>query len=206
MSKILVHKYWTIPDHFVYQYYELLDNTKGPFRLHGNCIALPHCSVLHRNCDVAALWCHLEVEFILTWNAVKLQWLAAESNRYTDIAIWTDLNTFYRMLISHFWEMLVYQKCSSIHQYWDGPVSGIWSIPFLSISGEAFVGVPWCSFKGVMKYDTLSVEDRASKFKKKIGGTLKKMFNCNARSVQSVLWQVLCAIKVLGVVLATCII
>ena len=55
----------------------------GPFILCRNCVALPQCNVLHRNCDVTALWCHMKVKLILIWNDVMLQWLAAESNQYT---------------------------------------------------------------------------------------------------------------------------
>ena len=50
------------------------------------CVALPHCTRLHRNYDVTALRCRMKVKFILTWNAVKLRWLAAESNRYISTA------------------------------------------------------------------------------------------------------------------------
>ena len=59
---------------------------KGPFILRCNCVALPQCTLLHRNCDVTALWCRMKVNFILTWNAVKLWWLAAESNQYISTA------------------------------------------------------------------------------------------------------------------------
>ena len=51
---------------------------KCPVILYRNCVALPHSTLLHRNCDVTALWCRMKVKFILTWNAVKLRWLAAE--------------------------------------------------------------------------------------------------------------------------------
>ena len=56
----------------------------GPFILCRNCVVLPHCTLLHRNCDVTALilLCCMKVKFILTWNAVMLWWLAAESNWY----------------------------------------------------------------------------------------------------------------------------
>ena len=60
--------------------------TKGPFILRRNCTVLPHCTALHRNCNVTALRCRIKVKFILTQNAVMLQWLAAESNRYIDTA------------------------------------------------------------------------------------------------------------------------
>ena len=56
------------------------------FILHHNYVALPHCTLLHRSCDVTALRCCIKVKFILTWNAVKLRWLVAESNRYIDTA------------------------------------------------------------------------------------------------------------------------
>ena len=56
--------------------------TKGPFILRCNCVALPHCNLLHRNCDVTALRCRMKIKFILTWNAVMLWWLTAESNWY----------------------------------------------------------------------------------------------------------------------------
>ena len=49
-------------------------------------IALPHCILLHRNCDFTALQCRMKVKFILTWNAVKLRWLATESNGYIGTA------------------------------------------------------------------------------------------------------------------------
>ena len=45
--------------------------------LRRNCVALPHCTLLHRNCDVIALQCRMKVKLIFTWNAVKLRWLAA---------------------------------------------------------------------------------------------------------------------------------
>ena len=60
------------------------------FILCSNCVALLHCTLLHRNCDVkywcSWTWCCMKVKFILTWNAVMLQWLAAESNWYINIA------------------------------------------------------------------------------------------------------------------------
>ena len=49
-------------------------------------VALPHCTILHRNCDVTALRCRMKVKFILTWNAVMLRWLASESTRYIGTA------------------------------------------------------------------------------------------------------------------------
>ena len=61
-------------------------HSKDPFILHCNCVALPHCILLRRNCDVTALRCRMKVKFILTWNGVKLGWLAAESNRYIGTA------------------------------------------------------------------------------------------------------------------------
>ena len=30
------------------------------------CVALPHCTFLHRNCDVTVLGCRMKVKFILT--------------------------------------------------------------------------------------------------------------------------------------------
>ena len=60
--------------------------TKGPFILRCNCTVLPHCTALHRNCNVTALRCRIKVKFILTQNAVMLQWLAAESNQYIGTA------------------------------------------------------------------------------------------------------------------------
>ena len=60
--------------------------TKGPFILRRNCTVLPHCTALHRNCNVTALQCCIKVKFILTQNAVMLQWLAAESNQYINTA------------------------------------------------------------------------------------------------------------------------
>ena len=66
--------------------YFLTGKSKGPFILHRNCVALQHCTALHRNCDVTALWCHMKVKFILTWNAVMLRWLLAESNQYIGTA------------------------------------------------------------------------------------------------------------------------
>ena len=47
-----------------------------------NCVALPHCTLLQRICNVTALRCRMKVKFILARNAVKLRWLVAESNRY----------------------------------------------------------------------------------------------------------------------------
>ena len=35
--------------------------SKGPFILRSNCVALQHCTLLHRNCNVAALWCGMKV-------------------------------------------------------------------------------------------------------------------------------------------------
>ena len=61
-------------------------NTEGPFILRLNCVALPHCTLLHRNCDVTALRCLMKVKFILTWNVAMLRWLAAESNQYISTA------------------------------------------------------------------------------------------------------------------------
>ena len=58
----------------------------GPFILHRNCVALPHCTLLHRNCDVTALRCRMKVKFISTWNAVMLRWLAAERSWHIDTA------------------------------------------------------------------------------------------------------------------------
>ena len=57
---------------------------------------LPHRTLLHKNCGVTALQCRMKVKFILTWNAFKLRWLAAESNQYIVTAmqlwcIWMDL-------------------------------------------------------------------------------------------------------------------
>ena len=60
--------------------------TKGPFILRCNCVALPHYTLLHRNCDVTPLQYRMKVKFILTWNAVMLRWLAAKSNRYIGTA------------------------------------------------------------------------------------------------------------------------
>ena len=40
--------------------------SKGPFILHHNCVALPHCTLLHTNCDVTALRCRMKVKLILT--------------------------------------------------------------------------------------------------------------------------------------------
>ena len=37
-----------------------------PFTLHRNCVALPHCIALHRNCGITALQCGMTVRFILT--------------------------------------------------------------------------------------------------------------------------------------------
>ena len=51
-----------------------------------NCVALSYCILLHRNCYVTALRCHMKDKLILTWNAVMLQWLVAESNRYIGTA------------------------------------------------------------------------------------------------------------------------
>ena len=45
-------------------------------------VVLLHCTVMHRNCDVTALWYYIKFTFFFTWNAVKLRWLAAESNQY----------------------------------------------------------------------------------------------------------------------------
>ena len=61
--------------------------TWGPLILHHNCVALPHCNLLHRSCDVTStvLQFRMKVKFILTWNAVMLLWLAAESNLYIGI-------------------------------------------------------------------------------------------------------------------------
>ena len=49
-------------------------------------LTLSHCTKLHRNYDVTPLLCRMKVKFILTWKAVMLQWLAAESNRYIGTA------------------------------------------------------------------------------------------------------------------------
>ena len=54
---------------------------KGPFILQHNRVVLMHCTLLHRNWDVTALRCRMEVKFIWTSNLVMLQWLAAETNR-----------------------------------------------------------------------------------------------------------------------------
>ena len=63
-----------------------LYNFIGPFILLHNCVLLPHCTLLHRNCDVTALPCRMKVKLILTWSAVNLWWLAAESNWYIGTA------------------------------------------------------------------------------------------------------------------------
>ena len=47
-----------------------------------NCVVLPYCTLLHRNCNVTALHCHMKVKFILTWYVVMQWWLAAESSWY----------------------------------------------------------------------------------------------------------------------------
>ena len=49
-------------------------HSKSLFILHRNCVTLQHCTFLHRNCDVTVLRCLMKVTFILTCNAVKLQW------------------------------------------------------------------------------------------------------------------------------------
>ena len=68
---------------------------KGPFTLallgvmvlsYYTAIALCCRIFLHRNCDVTELRCRMKVKFILTWNAVMQQWLAAESNWYIGTA------------------------------------------------------------------------------------------------------------------------
>ena len=68
-------------------WYSLLELSKGLFILRRNCVALSHCTLLHRNCDVTVLRSRMKVEFILTWNAVMLRWLAAESNLYISTAM-----------------------------------------------------------------------------------------------------------------------
>ena len=54
------------------------------------CRTAPYC----RNCNVTALWCCMKVKLILTWNAVLLQWLAAESNWCIGTAaqLWCSMN------------------------------------------------------------------------------------------------------------------
>ena len=60
------------------------------------CCVITHCTLLHRNCDVTALRCYMEVKLILTCNTKKLWWLAAESNQYVISqhncsVLWMDL-------------------------------------------------------------------------------------------------------------------
>ena len=53
---------------------------KGLFVLHINCIALRSIHTMQQSCCIAALHPTAQrLGFILTWNAVKLQWLAAKS-------------------------------------------------------------------------------------------------------------------------------
>ena len=61
--------------HWCHCQFEIVQ-TKGLFILHRNCVAALHPSACY--CDVTALQCCMKVKFILTWNAVKLRWLAAE--------------------------------------------------------------------------------------------------------------------------------
>ena len=52
------------------------------------CRTAPYCTEI----NVTALRCRMKVKFNLPWNAVKLWWLAAESNRYIGTAmqvVWT---------------------------------------------------------------------------------------------------------------------
>ena len=44
----------------------MLSHNKGPFILRPNWVALPHCTLLDRNCDITALRCRMKVNFILT--------------------------------------------------------------------------------------------------------------------------------------------
>ena len=41
-------------------------DNEGLLILCHNCVALLHCILLHRNCDVTALWCCMKVKFFLT--------------------------------------------------------------------------------------------------------------------------------------------
>ena len=76
----------------------MLAHSKGPFILRRNCVALLHCTLLHRNCDATAVRRPMKVTFILTWTAVKLWWLAAESNWHISApqcncsVVWMDFN------------------------------------------------------------------------------------------------------------------
>ena len=58
----------------------------GPFTLHRNCVGLPHCTFLHRNCDVFALRCRMKVKIHFSSCAMKLRCFAAESNQYIGTA------------------------------------------------------------------------------------------------------------------------
>ena len=50
-----------------------LSRGKGLFILRRSCVKLPHCTVLHKNCDDTELRCRMKVKFILTCNAVVLR-------------------------------------------------------------------------------------------------------------------------------------
>ena len=55
------------------------------FILCRNCVVLPHCTVLHRNCDVTALRCRVKVKLILT----EMQWSCGDlPQKIIDISVW----------------------------------------------------------------------------------------------------------------------
>ena len=55
---------------------------KGPFILGRNCVALPHCTLLHRNCDVTALRCRMKVHFNLKCGEAVVTCGRKYCNRY----------------------------------------------------------------------------------------------------------------------------
>ena len=63
---------------------------------------LSHCTLLHRTCDDTALQCRIKVKFILTWNAVNLRWLEAESNQYISVPM--QLRCIMIDLHAHEWD------------------------------------------------------------------------------------------------------
>ena len=72
-----------------------MPNCKGPSILCRNCVALPHCTLLHRNCDDTALRCRMKVKFILTWNVVtcgRKQSIYRSAPQRNCGVVWTDLN------------------------------------------------------------------------------------------------------------------
>ena len=83
-------EFWPVPMKF------LVFHIKGSFILCCKWVALPHCTLLHRNCHVTALRCQRKVKLILTWNVVMLWWLVAESNRCISTATQLEM-----LLIPH---------------------------------------------------------------------------------------------------------